>query len=138
MSYTAIVAGLDAVWATVTELAVILDYMPRTLQTTPLLYSVLDSVNWEDAQTAATADDVPHYRIQHRLVLAWQDNEQCEIQLARLVDAIPAALRADPTLGGRLVDGHARIVSAEGGWIQTDAGTITHRIVDFYSVVWEV
>lgn len=138
MSYEAGMAAAKMVFETVGELVVVLNYVPRSFQTTPLLYSCLAGATYEDAGTAEAAGYVPHYRTQHRLVLAWSENEQAELVLARLVDDIPAALKADPTLGGAIGDGQMRIVSAEPGWLTNDAGQVTHRICDFYSDMWEV
>lgn len=138
MSYPAIVEGLHNVFATVDGITAILDYVPRSFQNTPLLYSEDVSTEFEDASDATVADYRTIHRIKHRLVLSWQDNEQCEIQLRIFKDSIPAALRADPKLQGKLHDGWARITSSESGWLSNADGVLTYRICDFYSEVWEV
>lgn len=138
MSIETIVAGLTTVFQGVTDLTTVLDYVPRGIQTTPLLYTEDISTQYEDASDAVQAEYREVHRLKHRLVLSWQDDEQCEIQLRAFKDSIPAAVKADPKLSGALADGWARIVSAESGWMADASGNLNYRICDFYSEVWEV
>lgn len=135
MSYSEILEGLEERFATVAGIKAILRYEPRSFQTFPLLYSLLDSVSIETDGGVR----VYHYRILHRLVLPWQDNEKCELDLIAFVNSIPAAVDADPQLGGRLTNGWAEISDIDADWIQTGAGpgAITYRALDFYSDVTE-
>jgi len=75
------------------------------------------------------------YRILHRVAIRWQDNEQAELEAIPLVDAIPAAVEADPQLGGRIITGWAEVDECQPGWA-TIAGA-EYRLLDFYSTVIE-
>ena len=54
---------------------------------------------------------VMEHRFMHRLIIRWQDNAQAEMQLLTLLNAIPASVELDIQLGGRLLQGIARISS---------------------------
>lgn len=138
MTYPAIIAGLHTVIETVAGLKLVLDYVPRSIVTTPMLYSEHVSSQYDDASDAMQAEFVTRHRTKHRLVLSWQDNEQCELELAGFIDAIPAAVKANPKLGGALADGWARVTAGESGWVAAEGGPLIYRFCDFYSEVWEV
>lgn len=133
MSYATVLAGLDARFATVSGIVKILDYAPTSVQDTPLLYSLLDSVEMEGELTAGYR--TYHYRILHRLLFRWQDNEECEKELMPYVNAIVDAVEGDPQLGTPTPVGWAEIERVEGVWV-TIAG-IQYRGLDFYSHVIE-
>jgi hypothetical protein len=73
------------------------------------------------------------FRILHRLLVPWQDNEQAEIQIMPFVDSIVDALDADPTLGGVITSGYAQITDIEALWVTI--GGVEYRALDFYSLV---
>lgn len=131
MSYATVLAGLHARFATVSGIAAMLTYEPATVQVSPLLYSVLDSVEI----TRAGQVRAYRYRILHRLLVPWQNNPQAELLLIPYVNSIPAAVDADPHLGTALTNGIAEIVSIDALYV-TFAG-VTHRALDFYSSVLE-
>lgn len=128
-SYTTIVAGLHERFATITGIAVILDYEPKTIHATPTLYTLLDSFNPEQRGQIK----LRRYRILHRLVFKWLDNEQAEQELMPFVDSVPASVRADPHLGGRITSGVA--VIEEGFAVFVVIGGTMYRALDFYSSV---
>lgn len=131
MSYATILAGLHTRLVTVTGLNAVLDYVPTAVQDPPIVYSLLQRASiTRSGQVVATT-----YRILHRVVIRWQDNEQAEIEASSFVNAIPAAVAADPHLGGALVSGYADISECDSGF--ADIGEVTYRILDFYSTVVE-
>jgi hypothetical protein len=131
MSYQAILTGLQTQLKTVVGIRAVLDYVPTSVQTAPLIYSVLDSAEIvRSGQVRAV-----RYRILHRLCVRWQDNERAEWEIIPLVDAIPAAIEADPHLGGVLTAGYAEINEIEAAWVTI--GGIEYRVLDFYSTVIE-
>ncbi len=139
MSCQAVLAGLKAAYDTIPELAVNLPYVPSAIQDTPLLYTCLEGdTAFDDASDAEDTRFTAQYGCQSRLVVAWQDHAQAELTVAAVIDGVKAALEADPTLGGALADGQVVLRTARPGWLETDAGAVTHRIVDFYLEVWEV
>lgn len=105
----------------------ILDYEPAAIQKAPLMYSLLDEVD----QTVTGMARGRRYRFMHRLVVVWVDNRQAEATILRYVDAIPAAIDADPSLGGVLGSGIARIVDQRAGWVTI--GGALYRVLDSFS-----
>lgn len=132
MSYGAIIAGLHERFEMVPGIRATLSEEPTTVQTSPLIYSLLDNMRREyGGGNMVTV----RYRILHRLCIRWSDSRGAERELADFVNAIPAAIDADPQLGGALPNGQAMIEEGEAGWV-TLGGT-TYRSLDFYSNVWE-
>ena len=129
MSYATVLAGMTERLETLTGLKAVLEYVPTSVLTTPLAYSLLESVDIRQSGQVQTNE----YRILHRIVFAWQDNEGAEIQLIPYVDSVPAAVKADPHLGGRIVSGYAEIDDIQGGWV-TIGGT-EYRVLDCHSHV---
>jgi hypothetical protein len=107
----------------------ILDYVPTAIHDTPMIYSLLDNLEI----TRSGQIKAKHYRILHRLLLRWQDNELAEEQIIPFVDSVPDAIDADPHLGGALVSGYAEINECDAVWV-TVAG-VEYRALDFYSTV---
>lgn len=129
MSYSTIVAGMNARFATISDLTV-LDYEPTTIEP-PTIYTLLDSVRYNhQGQLKETT-----YRMLHRLCLRWQDNERAEEELFPYVNSIPQAVKNDPHLGGTLNAGLASITEAIGTFVRI--GNTTYRCIDFYSSVLE-
>ena len=133
MSYTNVVEGLHERFATVTSLKVILDYEPNSIQTTPLLYSILDGFERRVDGTVT----VTRWRTMHRLLLPVQKPEQAEEDLATLVMSIVEAVESSPKLGGRLRPGDAQIISGDAGFLEMGTGN-WYRRLDFYSEVVEM
>lgn len=127
--YADIIDGLHDVFAGVSGLNVVLNYAPTSVHETPLMYSILDSVEVSKGGQVTTR----RFRILHRLLVPWQDNEQAEVQIMPFVDSVVDAIDADPTLGGVLVKGLAQITDIEALWV-TIAG-VEYRALDFYSLV---
>lgn len=125
--YRDVIEGLHERFQSVIAIPTVLRYEPRTVQTTPLLYSLLDSFE----RTQQGQITVMRYRVLHRLVVAWQDNEQAEEAVIDLINAVCHAVDQDPQLGGRIPSGMARIVDGKSGFWQF-AGAM-YRVVDVYS-----
>ena len=115
-----------------TALKSILDYEPNSVQTWPLLYSILDSF---DRRVEGTVTYTT-WRTLHRLLIAYQKPAQVEEDLAPLVMSIIEAVESSPKLGGRLRPGDAQIVSGEADFIEIGEGNWFRRI-DLYSQVME-
>jgi hypothetical protein len=130
-SYSQVVDALHVRFATVAALSgkPMLKYEPRSVQTTPMLYSLLFTFQRERSGQITAM----RYRIMHRLLLQWQDNEQSELELMPFVNSIPHSVDQDPTLAGLLVKGVARISDAESGFIPISNSK--YRCLDFYSDV---
>lgn len=132
MSYTDVVEGLHERFATVTALKSILDYEPNSVQTWPLLYSILDGFERRVEGTITYTT----WRTLHRLLIAYQKPAQVEEDLAPLVMSIIEAVESSPKLGGRLRPGDAQIVSGDADFIEIGEGNWFRRI-DLYSQVME-
>ena len=128
-TYAAIVDGLHTALAGVSGINVVLDYAPTSVHETPLMYSLLDHIEISRGAQVTTR----RFRILHRLLVPWQDNEQAEIQIEPFVDSVVDAIDADPTLGGVITSGLAQIEEVEALWV-TIAG-VEYRALDFYSLV---
>lgn len=138
ISYSDVITGLHERLETVPGLAQLNDdgdvcnmlrYEPETIVQTPLLYSLLDTFQ-RDQHGQMTS---MIYRVLHRIVIQWQDQEQAELELIALVNAVPASIDVDPTLGGRVDKGLARISDGATGFVVI-SGT-QYRCLDFYSSV---
>ncbi len=127
MNYTTILAGLTERFQTVPGLAAVLDYEPQTVGSSPLLYSLFDS--WEP--TEANQRTKQTYRLLHRVCVAWQDNQGAEALLLPFLSSVPAAIRADRSLGGRLTTGYSTITGCVGAFVII--GGVLCRAYDFTS-----
>jgi hypothetical protein len=78
---------------------------------------------------------VMEHRFMHRLIIRWQDNAQAEMQLLTLLNAIPASVELDIQLGGRLLQGIARITDGDAGFVTI--GGVKYRCVDYTTLVTE-
>lgn len=132
MSLADVLDGMDAIFQSVEGVALTLQSEPQSLADTPAIYSLVDRVTrlQDGAMVRVT------YRILHRLCLLWQDPEASEAELIGLIDAIPLAVDANPTLSGVLDDDAAFIVSADTGWVKI--GAVEYRTVDFVSECMQV
>lgn len=133
MSYADVVEGLHERFVTVSALKAILDYEPNSIQTSPLLYSILDGFERRVDGTVT----VTRWRTMHRLILPVQKPEQTEEDLAALVMSIVEAVESSPKLGGRLRPGDAQVVSGDAGFLEIGEGN-WYRRLDFYSEVVEM
>ncbi len=131
MSYAGILAGLHARLATVSGLNAVLDYVPTAVHDPPIVYSFLESATIARSGQVRTTT----YRILHRVVIRWQDNEQAEIEASGFVNGIPLAIEADPHLGGVLASGYAETRECSSGF--AEIGEVTYRVLDFYTTVVE-
>lgn len=125
-TYTDILAGLTTRFQTVSGLTV-LDHEPTSVHSDPLLYSLFERYTIDSAGQI----DKHVYRVLHRVCVAWQDNQGAEQALQPFLEAIPAAVNADPRLGGTLTQGYARIVECTGVYVVI--GTVLCRGYDFIS-----
>lgn len=130
MSFETVMAGLNERYATVSGIKVRLDYEPSSVQNSPLIYSILDTMSREYPGTVVQVT----YRIRSRLCIRWQNPEQAEATLIALVNAIPVAIDQDRRLGG--VVRNARVQTGDAGWVTI--GQIDYRTVDFWVEVLEI
>jgi hypothetical protein len=128
-TYAEVVAGMHERLATVTGIKACLTYEPTEVQQPPIIYSLLDTFE----RRQETQLTVMRYRILHRLVIATASVAKAEEQLAAYVNVIPAAIDADPQLGGRILSGLARIADAQAVWVKL--GSQVYRCLDCYSDV---
>lgn len=131
MSYSDVLDGLHTRFATVSGIAAFLKYEPTSIQTYPLLYSVLDS--FEITRTGQVKAWT--YRTLHRLLFRWQENEMALSEMIPFVNSIPLAVDADKHLGGKLDSGVAAI--DEGEVMFVEIGDTQCLALDFYSTVVE-
>lgn len=129
ITYADVLAGLHERIATVPGIDSknVLSYEPTSIVAFPTVYSLLDGIEYGEAGQVRTTK----YRVLHRLCLRWQHNERAEQQLIPFVDAIPAAIREDPRLGGRITNGLAVAVEARGVFIEI--GGVLLRCLDTYT-----
>jgi hypothetical protein len=73
----------------------VLDYEPASIATAPMAYLFLRS--WTRSQQGGVV--TMRYEVVVRLVLLWSQNDTAEQQLQPLVNALPAAVEVDMTLG---------------------------------------
>lgn len=92
-----------------------------------LLYTLFDDADFDEDLSNYT-DTV---RLIHRLLVAQQSGTVTETKVIKLVQSVPDAVRRDPTLGGKLPSGMARIISARGVFVTF--GETVYRAVDFRS-----
>jgi len=123
--------GLYERFRTIPGLTNILLGEPTAIQDTPALYTALAS--FERSQHGQVT--AMRYRFTHRLVVVWQDNPQAEMQLLTLLNAIPYSVDVSPTLGGRIVEGLAKVTAGDTGYAKI--GETLYRICDLTSDVLE-
>jgi hypothetical protein len=111
------------------EVINLLQYEPRVIHTSPVLYTLLDKFD-RDTSGQVTA---MKYRLLHRMVFQWQDNAESESAMLSFVHSVPAAFDLDPTLGGRLEKGVARIAEAASGFVVIS--NTKYRCLDFFSSI---
>ena len=129
MSYSAAIAGLATAVRGVPGLHSVLDYEPIAFHEVPAVYLLLDSFS----RTQAGQVTVMRYRVLCRVCIAWQDNEGAERELIPFVNSIPAAIDADPTLGGAITRGAAQVAedaNAIAGFVRI--GGTMYRSLDIY------
>ena len=127
MSYSAIVAALNGLIEDVTGIVIVLDYAPTAIHDSPLVYTTLDNLTISRSGQVIT----DRYRIQSRLVVRWQDNEEAESTCVTLMPLIVAAVEADPHLSGVITSGWVEIVEVDAVWV--DIAGVTYRVYDFYT-----
>lgn len=133
-----VIDGLHGVLVTVPGLAQldpdgaicnVLKYEPKSIQSRPTLYSLLDSIQRETRGQVTTM----RYRILHRLVFQWQENEESEKELLKFVNSVPAAIDRDSNLGGLVDLGMAKISDGSTGFVIISQ--TKYRCLDFFSDV---
>lgn len=136
MSAVTVWAGLEERFRTIAGLRAIQLGEPTAITVTPLLYAGYASADQvlRSQAPARNLDGITH-TFAVRLVFDFQDNSQAEMQLLTLADSVPAAINADPRLGGRLYGGVARANSVISGYA-TIAKKL-YRVLDFDVVVIE-
>lgn len=136
MSALTVYLGLEERFKTVADLRNIILGEPTAAHDLPCLYTafegfdrVLGGLPPADNLTGMT------YRFVHRLLIRWQDRSEAEEELLHFINSIPAAVDAEPTLGGRITRGNARISEGLAGFQMV--GDTKYRAIDFFSTVLE-
>jgi len=128
-TYADIVAGYDALFATIPAIKRVLWHMPSTIHTDVLLYT--DEVLTEYEATEA-GQVVKHlWRMFHTLVVPIQDPQGAKDALVSIREQVLTAVRNDPRLGNRLTTGYTRIVRGAGRY--ETIGEITCAAYEFVS-----
>ena len=123
--------GLEERFKTIAGLTNIILGEPTAIESTPALYTAL--ARFERSQHGQVT--AMRYSFTHRLVIQWQDNPQAEMQLLTLLNAIPASVDLSSRLGGRIVEGLAKVTAGDTGYAKI--GDTLYRICDFTSDVLE-
>lgn len=136
MSATTVYQGLAEVLGTIPGIKTVRLGEPTAIHEPPAIYTVFADFDRSLAgQPPADNLTAMTYHFQHRLYLLWQDNEQATWQLLSYVNVIPAAIDANPRLGGRLGRGIAKMTRGDAGFI-TVGGT-KYLVCDFTTEVLE-
>lgn len=131
MSYSSVLDGLAERLKTVPGIANVLAYTPTALHDVPTLFSMPDEGTISRNGQIVTRE----YKSSHYLCFRWQDAEQATREMVPFIDSIPAAVAADPHLGGRLKSGYAEIDEWETTWVTI--GGVDYIALRFYSTVIE-
>lgn len=131
MSYQSILEGLNERFATVAGIKTVLPYSPKSVQETPLLFSLPDVCETHRSGQVKANE----YKTNHYLVFTWQDPERATQEMLPFLDSVPAAVEADPHLGGRLPNGYAEIDEWEITWL--DIANVTYLAIRFQSTAIE-
>lgn len=123
--------GLEERFKTIDGLTNIILGEPTAIQDAPALYTAL--ARFERTQHGQVT--AMRYTFTHRLVVQLQDNPQAEMQLLTLLNAIPASVDRSPTLGGRIVEGVAKVTGGDTGY--ATIGKTLYRICDYTGDVLE-
>lgn len=129
VTYADILAGLTTALQQGTGLQAqrVLDHEPTAADAAPLIYSLF--VRYELTRQGQLNKHL--FRVLHRVVVTWQDNEGAERLLVPFLESIPAAINANPRLDGLLTEGYAQIVEADGVFVVI--GGVLCRGYDFVS-----
>lgn len=123
--YSDVKQGIITRMQTIDGLNAVTGYEP-TSPDPPTMCVILDSFT-RDATGQVTS--VP-YRFVARIYFLWQEFEQAELALDPFVNAVGAAIDADPQLGGLLTRGYARVTNGKAGWVSV--GGVAYRILDTF------
>lgn len=124
-------AGLEERLLTVAGLKTVLLGEPSSVHEPPALYGALQDVT----RTQAGQVTAMRYTFLLRLVIRWQERAEAEAELLSFINSIPAAVDADPLLGGRITMGLAKVTAGLAGFIEL--GGTTFRVCDFTADVLE-
>ena len=123
MSCETVLTGLQACLLRVPGLRTVLAYEPAAFDDPPMAYITPDKGTLEHGVQSITT----LYSMNARVVVRWTSNEYAALQVIRFIDSVPAAVRADPMLGGHAQ--YARVTDFEVGFV--DAGNVRYHVVDF-------
>jgi hypothetical protein len=124
MSATTVYAGLAERFATVDGIKKIILGEPSGALDPPILYTAYEGFTRGQAGQVTTMT----HRFTHRLLITWQEFSQAEARLLSFVNALAAAVDADPKLGGRVASGMARVTEASSGFVTI--GSTKYRVID--------
>lgn len=130
MSYTAVLRGLAEVLEGVPGVALVLDYEPTAINTTPTGYLLFD----KGSARIQGGVLISAYRVLFRLCIAWQENEFAEQQVQPFVDSVVTAIASNIQLNGAIANGTAMIDDTEDAiqGVFVTIGGVAYRALDFY------
>lgn len=108
---------------------------PTAIHDPPVLITVFDRTERKAEGRAPSNSTVTiiHYFFAHRVAVQWVDNPVAEAAILVYANSVPAAINADPSLGGRI--DNIRISDGVTDWA-TYGGT-KYRVLDFTSQALE-
>lgn len=124
-----VLAALKAAYESVSGMGPVLSYEPRSFQGFPCIFTVLERTEWRQMGMGGS-QRLPVYSLTSTLVLPLQDDEESEGDAVALVDAVPAAVHADMTLGG-VLDGGANCIVADCEPEYIEANGVKYRALRF-------
>jgi len=134
-----IVGALHVIYGSMAGITATLPYEPRAVQAPPMLYTLLDSIERQDATTSAGSNTrlvAVRYRLISRIMLSWRDTEQAERDLRYYAGAALDLMDIDTnrTLAGLITAGSgATIETIATGWIVADGNE--YRSLDITTLV---
>jgi hypothetical protein len=107
----------------------LLKHSPSSVQTSPLLYSMLQ--NYEKHFEGNLV--VETFTTLHRVCIAWQDHQTAEDWVIKLVTEIPDSVERDDRLSGKIRGGRAIVNFGRSGFARI--AEMEFRVLDFTSTI---
>jgi hypothetical protein len=133
MSYETAEAALRTAIKGVTGVGAVVSGQPASVQHWPLVYMAFDGMS--RTQHGQLTEN--RYRVLMRLCVPVQDNARVEAVIKPFVNRIPAAIDADPTLGGRVNLAYCEGSPLGDGDTYLEIAETTCRAVTFVAVLVE-
>lgn len=128
ITYDDVLEGLHERFAAVEGITTVISYIPTSIEPVTL-FPMFERYEGSEVGQVLTE----RFWTRHYLCFLWQDNEQAEIELRPYIALMPAAIRADPHLGGRINSGWAKVSEMLGAFITI--GSIDYRTLEIVTEV---